>query len=89
MDLVDEGKLSLNQRYTYSESGETRSIYRWMNLMITYSDNPSTEALLKLLHDKNQIKGMNAECRRLGLGTLQVNGTDPPQADAGNLDRFI
>ncbi|WP_088891811.1 DUF4347 domain-containing protein [Leptolyngbya ohadii] len=77
MDLVDEGKLSLNQRYTYSVTGETRSIRRWMNPMITYSDNPSTRALVKLLHDRNEIRGMNAEFRRLGLGTLQVNGTDP------------
>lgn len=77
MDLVDEGKLSLNQSYTYSVTGETRAIRKWMNPMITYSDNTSTRALLKLLHDENQIKGMNAEFRRLGLGTLQVNGTDP------------
>lgn len=77
MDLVDEGKLSLKQAYTSEELGETRSIRKWMNQMITYSDNPSTRALLKLLHDNNQIRGMNAEFRRLGLGTLQINGTAP------------
>lgn len=77
MHLVDEGKLSLNQAYTYPVTDETRSIRRWMNPMITYSDNESTRAMLKLLHDKNQIKGMNAEFRRLGLGTLQINDTDP------------
>lgn len=77
MQLVDEGTLSLDQRYTYSGTDETRSIRRWMNPMITYSDNTSTEALLKLLHDEKQIKDMNAEFRQLGLGTLQVNGTDP------------
>lgn len=77
MHLVDEGKLSLNQDYTYPVTDETRSIRRWMNPMITYSDNESTRAMLKLLHDKNQIKGMNTEFRRLGLGTLQINDTDP------------
>ncbi len=77
MHLVDEGTLSLDQRYTYSETGETRKLRSWMNPMITYSDNESTRALLKLLHDKNQVKAMNAELRNLGLGTLQINGTDP------------
>ncbi|MFM7427617.1 MAG: DUF4347 domain-containing protein [Elainella sp.] len=77
MQLVDDGTLSLDQRYTYSETGETRRIRGWMNPMITYSDNNATRALVKLLHDRDQIKAMNAEFRSLGLGTLQINGTDP------------
>jgi hypothetical protein len=79
MRLVDDGTLSLDQSYTYSgsEEAETRLIRDWMNPMITYSDNNSTQALLKLLHDLNQVTAMNAEFRNLGLGTLQVNDTNP------------
>jgi hypothetical protein len=55
----------------------TRSIRDWMASMITVSDNDSTRALLKLLWDRNDLPAMHAELRELGLGTLQINGTDP------------
>jgi hypothetical protein len=86
MRLVDKGTLGLDQNYTYtvlSESGnqievqETRLLRDWMNPMITYSDNYSTRALVKLLHDLRQMDALNAEFRRLGLATLQINDTDP------------
>lgn len=80
MRLVDAGILSLNQPYTYAATGEeteTRLIRLWIDPMITYSDNKSTQALIKLLHDLNQMEAMNAEFRNLGLKTLQVNDTDP------------
>jgi hypothetical protein len=86
MRLVDAGTLSLDESYTYPSSTaaatgavtpETRLIRDWMEPMITYSDNTSTQALLKLLHDLNQVEAMNAEFRNLGLGTLQINDTDP------------
>jgi hypothetical protein len=48
-----------------------------MDPMITVSDNWSTRALLKLLHDRNDFPAMHAELRDLGLATLQVNGTLP------------
>src|ERR671926_1089484 len=48
-----------------------------MDAMITYSDNDSARALLKLLWDRNDLPAMHAELRSLGLGTLQINGTDP------------
>ncbi len=56
---------------------ETRTIRDWMDPMITVSDNHSTRALLKLLHDHNDLPAMHAELRSLGLGTLQINGTFP------------
>lgn len=79
MRLVDAGRLSLNQRYSYPSTAprEERSLQEWLEPMITYSDNNSTRALLKLLHDMNQVGAMNAEFRNLGLGTLQINNTDP------------
>lgn len=59
------------------QDAETRSIADWMEPMITVSDNWSTRALLKLLHDRNDFPAMHAELRDLGLGTLQINGTFP------------
>jgi hypothetical protein len=56
---------------------ETRTIGDWMEPMITVSDNRSARALLKLLHDRNDLPAMHAELRDLGLGTLQINGTNP------------
>jgi hypothetical protein len=55
---------------------ETRTIRDWMDPMITVSDNHSTRALLKLLHDRNDLPAMHAELRDMGLATLQVNGTN-------------
>ncbi|HEY9862347.1 MAG TPA: serine hydrolase [Candidatus Obscuribacterales bacterium] len=83
MRLVDAGTLSLDQSYSYSDASNeetvpiTRLIRDWMDPMIAYSDNQATRALLKLLHDLNQVDAMNAEFRNLGLGTLQINNTDP------------
>ena len=57
--------------------GETRTIRDWLDPMITVSSNNATRAMLKLLHDRNDLPAMHAELRGLGLGTLQVNGTDP------------
>jgi hypothetical protein len=45
--------------------------------MVTYSDNDSARALLKLLWDLDDLPAMHDELRSLGLGTLQINGTDP------------
>ena len=79
MTMVDDGSLSLDQPYTYQAPGkdETRAIRDWMDPMITYSDNRSTQALLQLLHRREEVDAMNADFGRLGLGTLQINGTDP------------
>jgi len=79
MTMVDDGSLSLDQPFTYQAAGknETRAISDWMDPMITYSDNQSTRALLRLLHERKQIDPMNAGFRRLGLGTLQINATNP------------
>jgi beta-lactamase class A len=84
MTMVDDHQLSLNDPYTYSSGAtmETRSIRDWMEPMMTYSDNLSAQALLQMMHQRNQVDAMNAEFRDLGLGTLQINGTDP--ATGGN-----
>lgn len=56
---------------------ETRTIADWMEPMITVSSNRSARALLKLLQDRDDLPAMHAELRDLGLGTLQINGTNP------------
>ena len=48
-----------------------------LDAMLTISDNHATSALLKMLHDKNEIEPLNREFRELNLPTLQINGTNP------------
>jgi Beta-lactamase enzyme family len=79
--LADAGVIDLDRPYPYTpeQTGVplSRSTREWMDAMITESDNDSAKALLKQLHDLGQIDGLNDGLRRLGLGTLQVRGTDP------------
>ena len=76
--MVDAGKLALDTEYSYEVKGakpEPRKIRDWLDPMITVSDNHATSALLKLLHDKNEIEPLNRTFRELNLGTLQINAT--------------
>jgi Beta-lactamase enzyme family len=80
--LVDRGILGLETAYAYDPAGGcgaaaagTETNRRWLDSMITSSDNRAACALLKQLHGLGEVEGMNAELRELGLGTLQVNGT--------------
>jgi len=80
MRLVDRGVLTLAQPWRFLRDTEDRGerpVWRWMEPMVTESDNSSTEALVKLLHEKEEIAGLNTELAELGLGTLQVHGTSP------------
>jgi hypothetical protein len=80
MKLVDRGELTLDTPYRFLrdtvDQGE-RPLRSWLEPMIVESDNGATEALVKLLHERGAMEGMNAEYAALGLGTLQVNGTSP------------
>jgi hypothetical protein len=80
--LVDRGVLDLDAGYAYDPAGGcggaapgTETTRRWLDGMITSSNNRAACALLKQLHGLGEVDGMNAELRELGLGTLQVNGT--------------
>ncbi len=80
MRMVDAGKISLATEYAYSvadEKTDARKIRDWLDAMLTVSDNHATSALLKMLHDKNEIEPLNREFRELNLPTLQINGTNP------------
>ena len=56
--------------------------------MITVSDNHATSALLKMLHDRNEIEPLNREFRELNLGTLQVEDTSPADGRGWKTDRI-
>ena len=78
MRMIDAGKLTLDTEYVYAVTNakpEPRKIRDWLDPMITVSDNHATSALLKMLHDKNEIEPLNREFRDLNLGTLQINAT--------------
>ena len=45
--------------------------------MITVSDNQATRELLQLLHSRGEMEAVNQRFRELGLGTIQIQGTDP------------
>ncbi|MBZ4421521.1 class A beta-lactamase-related serine hydrolase [Myxococcus sp. RHST-1-4] len=80
MRLVDRGVVTLGQPWRFlrdTEDKGERAVWQWLEPMVTESDNGSTEALVKLLHEKGEMAGLNAELAELGLGTLQVNGTSP------------
>ena len=60
-----------------SDDTWTQPLLAWLDAMITHSDNDSARSLLKLLWDLGDLPAMHAELRDLGLGSLQINGTDP------------
>jgi hypothetical protein len=80
MRLVDRGTVQLDRDYRYVRADGTvmtSTTRELLDRMITESDNDSAKALLKLLHDLGEVDHLNRGLHELGLGTLQVNGTDP------------
>ncbi len=91
MRMVDAGKVSLNKEYVYAIAGakpESRTVRDWLDPMITVSDNHATSALLKMLHDQNEVEPLNREFRDLNLGTLQINSTSPVDGRGWKTDRI-
>lgn len=80
MRMVDAGTISLDTEFLLELPGAKpakRKVRAWLDAMITVSDNFSTQALLKMFHEKNEIDSLNREFRELNLPTLQINATDP------------
>ncbi|MFI5954877.1 serine hydrolase [Cryptosporangium sp. NPDC051539] len=85
--MIDAGELTLKDTYTYTPVGTPSSlcggarsattIEQLFDEMITVSSNPSACALIKLLHDRAKIDGLNQEFVDLGLPTLRLKGTNP------------
>ncbi|GAA3398684.1 serine hydrolase [Cryptosporangium minutisporangium] len=83
--LVDRGDLALTDRHAYAPVGEqspicegprSATIRTFLDEMITVSSNPAACAMVKLLHDHDAIDELNSTFASLGLGTLQLRGTD-------------
>lgn len=55
---------------------ELSDIRRDLRKMLTVSSNQATQDLLKYLHENDRIGAMNSRFRQLGLGTIQIKGTD-------------
>ena len=84
MRMIDAGKLTPDTEYVYAVPGakpETRKIRDWLEPMITVSDNYAASALVKMLHDRNEIEPLNREFRELNLATLQINDTSATDGD--------
>ncbi|GAA0266678.1 serine hydrolase [Cryptosporangium japonicum] len=80
--LVDQGRVGLDEPYAYAPDGEaspickgprTAPVRRFLDEMLTISSNPSTCAMVRLLHQYRAIPRFD----RLGLPTLRLGGTDP------------
>jgi hypothetical protein len=86
LQLIDRGELSLDDTYAYAPVGtpsslcgpaKTATVGQFFDLMITVSSNPSACALIKLLHDRGAIDGLNQTFADLGMPTLRLVGTNP------------
>jgi len=73
LELVDRGVLGLADRMALDR--RTRTIREWMADMITVSDDESTRALVKKLHDAGEEAGVDALFAALGLSPLQLHDT--------------
>lgn len=85
LQLVDQGVINLDDTYNYQPTSisslcgaaSSNTIRNYMDKSLTYSDNNSSCALLKLLWDHNAVTSLNQTFQNLGLETLQVQGTNP------------
>ncbi|WP_433269126.1 serine hydrolase [Actinosynnema sp. CS-041913] len=90
--LVDQGRVALDGNYAYQPvtphpvcgGPSTKTVRRYFDEMITKSQNESTCALIKMLHDLNAMDELNRSFVDLGLPTLMITGTNP-----GNGGRWI
>jgi hypothetical protein len=71
--LVDGGSLRLDEPIVFG--ARTRPLHEWLADMITWSDDESTQALLKRLHAVGEAARLDAVFARLGLSTLQLHDT--------------
>ena len=52
------------------------------------SSNEATRELLQLLHERGLVNKMNRRFEQLGLGTIQIKGTDPPTGSDWQVDKI-
>jgi hypothetical protein len=75
LELSDRGLLDLSDRIGLGR--RTRTVREWMADMITVSDDESTRALVKGLHEIGGEAALNALFAGLGLSALQMHDTSP------------
>jgi Beta-lactamase enzyme family len=90
--LVDQGRVALDADYAYEPvtpnpacgGAQAKKVRQFFDEMITKSQNESTCALVKLLHDLRFVDELNRTFATLGMPTLMLTGTNP-----GNGGRWI
>ncbi|WP_257902396.1 class A beta-lactamase-related serine hydrolase [Saccharothrix obliqua] len=90
--LADRGRVDLDAEYSYEPVTQNpvcggpskKTVRQHFDEMITKSQNESTCALIKLVHDLNAWDETNQAFVDLGMPTLMVTGTNP-----GNGGRWI
>ncbi|HUQ56304.1 serine hydrolase [Lentzea sp.] len=88
--LADQGRVDLDADYVYDPNpargvcGEksVKKVRQLFDEMITKSQNESTCALVKLIHDLNAWDQVNQTFTDLGMPTLMVTGTLPGNGGA-------
>jgi hypothetical protein len=83
--LVDQGQITLADTYAYNPSplsslcggASSDTIGNYVDKSLTESSNAATCALVKMLHDRGAIDGLNQAFQDLGLETLQLKNTNP------------
>jgi hypothetical protein len=83
--LADQGRVNLDAVYDYRPvtqhpvcgAASSKVIRQHFDEMITKSQNESTCALIKMLHDLNAWDEVNGMFVELGMPTLMVTGTNP------------
>jgi hypothetical protein len=75
LSLVDRGALRLDGEIAFNK--KKRPLREWLKDMITWSDDESTQAIVKALHAMKRMEELNPFFARLGLSTLQIHDTSP------------
>lgn len=70
---VDRGKLKLSD--TFEHAKKKRPLNEWLEDMITWSDDESTQAIVRKLHAVGVMDRLSDRFAKLGLGTLQIHDT--------------
>lgn len=73
LEQADRGKLRLEE--TFAHADKTRPLADYLADMITWSDDESTQALVRRLHALGVADQIDGTFARLGLATLQMQGT--------------
>ncbi|MDX3103239.1 serine hydrolase [Nonomuraea angiospora] len=83
--LVDQGQISLDDTYDYQPTtisslcgpASSNTVRNYLDASLTWSSNAATCAMVKLLHDRGAVDGLNQTFQDLGLETLQLKNTNP------------